>query len=124
MKPSASQYANEPIRFPPLEVIDLKREGAAVSDNYRNMVLSKVNDHCLRLAIINTDYAWHHHPKSDELFIVLEGCLIIEFENMPEVRLMPWQSITIPAGVVHRTRAQERTVNICFEVTRAETVFK
>ena len=120
---SADAYMNEPIQYPALHVINLKEEGAKVADPYRNMVINRVNGSCLRLAIFDGEYRWHYHPTSDELFIVVEGCLAIDLEGGRELRLQPWESVTIPAMTVHRTRAIGRTVNLCFEELGAETVF-
>ncbi len=53
------------------------------------MVINRVNGSCLRLAVFDGDYVWHYHPKSDELFIVVEGCLAIDLENEQEIRLRP-----------------------------------
>ena len=116
-------YANEPIRFSALQIVNLAAEAAAVSEPYRNMVISRINASCLRLAVFNDVFRWHHHPKSDELFIVVEGTLVIDLADGSELRLGRWQSVTIPAGVVHRTRAIGRTVNLCFEELATETVF-
>lgn len=116
-------YMNEPVRYSALQVIDLAAEGAGGDDAYRNTVIYRVNDSCLRLAVFNEEYRWHYHPTSDELFIVIDGCLAIDLADGREFRLSPWQSITIPAAVVHRTRAIGRTVNLCFEKAAAETVF-
>ena len=63
------------------------------------------------------------HPASDELFVVLEGALIIELKDGSSIRVGPLQAATVPAGVVHRTIGVGRTVNLCFEKARAETVF-
>src|SRR5215831_19332362 len=120
---TAESYANEPVRYPALEVVDLVGEGAAVTEPYRNMVISRVNDSCLRLAVFEEEYRWHYHPVSDELFIVMSGCLAIDLQGGREIRLQPWQCVTIPAGVRHRTRALGRTTNLCFEQLRAATVF-
>ena len=120
---SADAYMKEPVRYPALHVVDLEAEGAKVTDSYRNMVINRVNGSCLRLAVFAGEYRWHYHPKSDELFIVIEGCLAIDLEGGLELRLHPWQSVTIPAMTVHRTRAIGRTVNLCFEELAAETVF-
>ncbi|HEX6833353.1 MAG TPA: cupin domain-containing protein [Rudaea sp.] len=119
----AERYANEPVRYPPLQVVDLAGEGAAVTEPYRNMVISQVNDHCLRLSSFEGEYRWHFHTESDELFVVIAGCLAIDLEDGREIRLQPWQSVTIPAKTVHRTRALGRTVNLCFEQAAAKTVF-
>ncbi len=123
MKITAGKYENEPVRYPALEVVNLAAEGKAVTEKYRNMVISKVNDSCLRLAVFDEEYLWYYHPTSDELFIVIEGCLAIDFEDGRELKLTAWQSVTVPAGTLHRTRAEGRTVNLCFEKLGAETVF-
>jgi mannose-6-phosphate isomerase-like protein (cupin superfamily) len=123
MDVSADTYMNEPVRYPALQVINLKEEGAKVADSYRNMVINRVNGSCLRLAVFDSEYRWHYHPKSDELFIVVEGLLAIDLEDGREMRLNPWESVTIPAMTVHRTRAIGRTVNLCVEELGAETVF-
>ena len=123
MEFSAASYTQEPVRYPALEVVNLAAEVAAVTDRYRNMVINRVNDSCLRLAVFDEVYRWHFHPASDELFIVVEGCLGIELEGGRDLRLQPWQCVTIPAGTRHRTRAIGRTANLCFEKLEAETVF-
>lgn len=123
MNISADAYMNEPVQYPALHIVDLVAEGAKVTDSYRNMVINRVNGSCLRLAVFDGDYRWHYHPKSDELFIVVDGCLVIDLEDGRELRLYPGQSVTIPAMTVHRTRAIGRTVNLCFEELAAETVF-
>lgn len=120
---TAAGYTHEPVKYPSLQVIDLSREAQAVTEEYRNQVLNRVNDSCLRLAVFQGKYRWHVHPASDELFVVLEGAIIIEMKDGPSIRIGPLQAATVPAGVVHRTIGVGRTVNLCFEKAQAETVF-
>jgi mannose-6-phosphate isomerase-like protein (cupin superfamily) len=121
--PSADAYKGEPVRHPPLVVVDVNSEQRAITDEYRNVVLSRINSSCLRLAVFDGEYRWHHHPDSDELFLVVEGRLEIDLLDRPTLALGAWQSVVIPAGTVHRTRAVGRTVNLTFETLGAETVF-
>ncbi|HEX5209017.1 MAG TPA: cupin domain-containing protein [Steroidobacteraceae bacterium] len=120
---TAAGYSSEPVKYPSLQVIDLPDEARSVTEEYRNQVLNRVNDSCLRLAVFQGKYRWHVHPTSDELFVVLEGAIIIEMQNGESIRIGPLQAATVPAGVVHRTIGVGRTVNLCFEKARAETVF-
>ncbi|HYC50099.1 MAG TPA: cupin domain-containing protein [Gemmatimonadaceae bacterium] len=103
--------------------MDVRAEAARVTDDYRNQVLSKVNTSCFRLAVVSGEYPWHRHPRSDELFLVVEGRLEIEIAGGQTLHLDPWQSAVVPAGVIHRTRGVGRTVNLCFEDLAAETEF-
>jgi mannose-6-phosphate isomerase-like protein (cupin superfamily) len=121
--PSAADYASEPVRYPPLIVVDVAAEQRGVTESYRNIVLSQVNTSCLRLAVFEGEYRWHHHPHSDELFLVVEGKLEIDLADGRTLTLSPWQAVVIPAATVHRTRAVGRTVNLTFEALGAETVF-
>jgi mannose-6-phosphate isomerase-like protein (cupin superfamily) len=116
-------YAAEPVKYGSLQVVDVAAEAAAVSEAYRNLVICRVNRSCLRLAVFEDVFRWHSHPASDELFLVVEGLLTIDLADGTELRLGPWQAVTIPAGTVHRTRAVGRTVNLCFEDLSADTVF-
>jgi mannose-6-phosphate isomerase-like protein (cupin superfamily) len=120
---ATGDYQNEPVRYPALEILDVMAEASTIEQQYRNIVLNQVNGHCLRLAVIEGDYPWHYHPHSDELFLVVEGSLFIDLADGCEIRLGPWQGVTIPANTVHRTRAVMRTVNLCFEELAAQTVF-
>jgi mannose-6-phosphate isomerase-like protein (cupin superfamily) len=111
------------ILHPQLTVINLAMEGATSTEPYRNVVINRVNESCLRLAAFEVEYRWHFHADSDELFIVVDGTLEIDFVNAPTLHLTSWDMITIPAGTVHRTRARGRTVNLTFEHLETATTF-
>jgi len=121
--PTAQEYSAQTACHPALSVVDIRAEQAAVTDSYRNEVLVDVNDDCLRLAVFEGEYRWHRHPDSDELFLVVAGLLQIDLEDGRRLELGEWQSVVIPAGTVHRTRAIGRTVNLTCEKKRARTVF-
>jgi mannose-6-phosphate isomerase-like protein (cupin superfamily) len=121
--PSAHEYAAETARFPALTVVDIRAEQTAVTERYRNQVLVDVNTDCMRLAVFEGEYRWHHHPDSDELFLVVAGRLQIDLAHGKRLELTEWQSVVIPAGTVHRTRAIGRTVNLTCEKSGAQTVF-
>lgn len=120
---SPESYRDEPVRYPPLHVIDVAEMQSGAGGGYTNIVVNAVNRHCLRLAVFDGDYPWHCHPTSDELFLVVEGGLLVDLADGRSLRVGPWQAVTVPAGMVHRTRTEGRTVNLCFEELGAETVF-
>lgn len=105
-----------------MEKVNLLELTKDIAEQHKNFVVSNVNNHCLRIAVFTGEYDWHFHSNSDELFIVLEGELLIDFQDKDTAVLKPNDSILIPAGTIHRTRALQRTVNLCFENLEADTV--
>jgi mannose-6-phosphate isomerase-like protein (cupin superfamily) len=107
--------------FSPMTVVDIKQAAASVEQTYRNFVVLDVNQHSIRMAVMEGEFRWHRHPHSDECFLVLEGELEIDIADGRTFRVKPGQAFTIPFGVTHRTRARTRTVNLCFEDRNAYT---
>ena len=101
-------------KFGSLTLIDLPAEIAA-NEPWFNQTLTTVNDSVVRLGIIEGEFHWHKHDKEDEFFLVLEGRLLIDIEDAETVSLDPHQGYTVPRGVVHRTRAPERTAILMVE---------
>ncbi len=98
----------------PLEIIDEKAVSDACTYKWFNQTLCKVNGSVVRLGVFEGEYHWHKHDDDDEFFYVLEGFLFIDLEDRV-VELAPRQGFVIPKGVVHRTRAQVRTVVLMVE---------
>jgi mannose-6-phosphate isomerase-like protein (cupin superfamily) len=102
------------ILFPPLERIDTQALAEACESRWYNQTLCKVNDSVVRLGVVEGEYHWHKHDADDEFFYVVEGRLLIDLEGRT-VELGPRMGFVVPKGVVHRTRALERTVMLMFE---------
>lgn len=85
----ANSYVREPVQYPSLRVFDVTQEAAGIRAEYRNVVLNRINGGCLRLAVMSGEYPWHSHPQSDELFLVVEGCLVIELWDGRSLTLGP-----------------------------------
>jgi mannose-6-phosphate isomerase-like protein (cupin superfamily) len=98
----------------PLEVIDEKALADACEYKWYNQTLCQVNDSVVRMAVVEGEYHWHKHDADDEFFYVMEGRLLIDLEGRT-VELSPRQGFVVPKGIVHRTRAQERTVILMVE---------
>jgi mannose-6-phosphate isomerase-like protein (cupin superfamily) len=101
-------------KFGQSTLIDVGAEAAA-HEPWFNQTLTTVNDSVVRLGIIEGDFHFHKHDEDDEFFLVLEGTLLIDFEDRETVTLNPHQGYTVPKGVVHRTRAPERTAILMVE---------
>jgi mannose-6-phosphate isomerase-like protein (cupin superfamily) len=102
------------ILFKPLEIIDEKKLADACEFKWFNQTLCKVNDSVVRVGIVEGEYHWHKHDADDEFFYVVEGLFVIDLEGR-NVELGPRQGFVVPRGVMHRTRAPQRTVVLMFE---------
>jgi mannose-6-phosphate isomerase-like protein (cupin superfamily) len=102
------------ILYPPMEVIDEKALADACEYKWFNQTLCKVNDSVVRMGVIEGEYHWHKHDNDDEFFYVVEGQLLIDFEDR-SIALSSRQGYVVPKGIVHRTRAQQRTVILMVE---------
>jgi len=102
------------ILYQPLELIDLDVLVAACKDQWYNQTLCKVNSSVVRLGIVQGEYHWHKHDEDDEFFYAVDGQLLIDLEGKT-VTLNPRQGFAVPKGVLHRTRAPQRTVILMVE---------
>ncbi len=97
-----------------LELIDVKALSDAAPHKWYNQTLCAVNGSVVRLGVIEGEYHWHKHDHDDEFFYVVEGKLLIDLEGKV-VELVPRQGFVVPKGVLHRTRAPQRTVILMVE---------
>jgi dTDP-4-dehydrorhamnose 3,5-epimerase-like enzyme len=98
----------------PLEVVDVQALVDRCADRWYNQTLCQVNGSVVRLGVIQGEYHWHQHTDDDEFFYVVDGRLLIDLEGKT-VTLGPRQGFVVPRGVMHRTRAPERTVILMVE---------
>jgi len=103
------------VLFDAMERIDVASLVDACQDQWYNQTLCKVNDSVVRLGVVQGEYHWHKHDEDDEFFFTLTGKLIVDIEKGESIELGPQQGYVVPKGVVHRTRAPERTVMIMVE---------
>jgi mannose-6-phosphate isomerase-like protein (cupin superfamily) len=104
------------IKFDQLQTVDVNEMVRECTDKWFNQTLTKVNDSVVRIGIVEGEYHWHKHDKDDEFFFVLSGQLLVDLEDRT-IELNPNQGVTIPRGVVHRTRAPRKTVMLMVETS-------
>ncbi len=68
-------------------------------------VIAEMNDYQFKLVRAEGEFIWHNHPDTDEVFIVLDGSLEIEFRD-GKVTLEPGEMFVIPKGIEHKPVAK------------------
>ena len=103
------------VLYDALQLIDIPLLVEKCTDQWYNQTLCRVNDAVVRLGILQGEYHWHKHDKEDEFFFTLTGTLLIDIEEAASIELKPHQGFVVPKGVVHKTRAPEKTVVLMVE---------
>jgi mannose-6-phosphate isomerase-like protein (cupin superfamily) len=105
---------NMNVLFNHLERMDVQDIVNGCKEKWFNQVLTTVNDSVVRLGIVQGEFHWHKHEGDDEFFFVLEGHLMVDLEEKT-IELDPGQGVTVSKGVLHRTRAEVKTVMLMIE---------
>jgi mannose-6-phosphate isomerase-like protein (cupin superfamily) len=87
--------------------INLKEKLALFDELWTPKLVAKVNDTDIRLSKIQGEFVWHHHDNTDELFLVLEGELLLQLRDR-DVRLRKGEMFVVPRGVEHKPVAEEQ----------------
>ena len=95
------------------EMIDTNEKKLTIHQKFKKTPIFKLNDQYFGLAWMEGKYKLHRHNK-DEMFLVLEGHLILEVEG-EVMEVGPDFAIKIKAGERHRSTATRRTLVAVFE---------
>lgn len=99
----------------PPPVVNLQDKLNLVTAQWQPKIVARMNDCDVRLAKIEGEFVWHHHDETDEMFLVVEGRLQIDFRDGCAT-LGPGEMIVVPKGVEHRPRAEQECRIMLFEL--------
>lgn len=88
------------------QAINFNDKFARFNNHWSPRVIAEMNDYQFKLVKVKGDFVWHHHPDTDEVFIVMEGALDIEFED-GKVTLQAGEMFVVPKGVRHKPSATQ-----------------
>lgn len=86
-----------------MKKVDAHAAATALERAWDPRVVAAIDDHRVKVARLDGTFPWHAH-ESDELFLVLDGRLVIGIEDGEDVELGPGELVVIPAGVRHAPR--------------------
>lgn len=89
-----------------MKKINFKDKFKKFSDQWSPKVIAELNDYQFKLVKIQNDFVWHKHNHTDEVFIVLEGKMSIEFKN-ETINLEEGEMIVVPKGTKHKPFAND-----------------
>ena len=111
-----SRYA---IEYQPLvgtlQKLDIQSVIDEVTELWYNRTLCEVDGTAVRLGVLHGEFHWHRHDEEDEFFLVLDGLMRIELQDMPTVELGPREAFIVPKGLLHRPVVPVRTAVLMLE---------
>jgi len=78
---------------------------AKFSEHWTPKVIAEMNDYQFKLVKIQGEFVWHNHSDTDEVFIIIEGSMKIEFDE-ETVELNEGEMYVVPKGVQHKPYAE------------------
>lgn len=74
-----------------------------VSNYFSPKIVTEVNGQYVKIAKIKgQEIPWHNHEFEDELFYIIEGTLLMEIENKPNITMNCGDMFVVPKGINHR----------------------
>jgi mannose-6-phosphate isomerase-like protein (cupin superfamily) len=94
--------------------VSLRSKFALIDEHWRPKVAASLNGQEVKLVKFCGTFPWHTHLNEDEMFLVWNGSMVIEFRDQ-SIELGPGELCVVPRGVEHRTRADTEAEVLVFE---------
>ena len=84
--------------------INLADKLGRFAEHWSPRVIAEMNDYQFKLVKIEGEFVWHSHADTDEVFLVVDGEMNIEFRD-GKVDLHAGEMFVVPKGVEHKPSA-------------------
>ena len=98
-----------------MDVVNLAESFDGIEDYWSPHLAAALNGQHVKLAKLKGTFDWHHHADADELFLVVEGELVIELREAEDAVLERGELCVVPAGTEHRPVAEREVRVLLFE---------
>jgi mannose-6-phosphate isomerase-like protein (cupin superfamily) len=83
------------------QAINIKEKLAKFSDHWSPKIIAQMNTYHFKLVKFEGTFVWHSHPETDEVFIVIDGEMSIDFPD-GKVDLRAGEMFVVPKGIKHK----------------------
>ena len=89
-------------------------KAAGLTDFWSPQVIAELDDSYVKVARLKGTLAWHSHENEDELFLILKGELVIEYEDR-QVKLVEGDLHVVPKQTLHNPIATSECLVMLIE---------
>ena len=98
-----------------MEKVTLADAFASIDERWDPHLAGELNGQAVKLAKAEGEFVWHSHADADELFLVTDGRLRIEFRDREDVTLEEGELLVVPRETEHRPVAEPEAHILLFE---------
>ena len=84
------------------------------SEYWSPKIVGELNGQHVKLAKFQGEFVWHKHDNEDEMFLVIEGVLKMEFRDKT-IEINKNEFLIVPKGTEHRPVADKEVSVMLFE---------
>src|SRR5487761_248025 len=84
----------------PINKVSLKEKFGCFNDYWKPKIIGGIKEATIKLWKIKGEFTWHHHDNEDELFLVVEGRLLMQLRD-GNITVNEGEFIIIPKGTEH-----------------------
>jgi mannose-6-phosphate isomerase-like protein (cupin superfamily) len=97
-----------------MQKVNLIEKFGLFDEHWSPKIVGELNGQYVKLAKLKGEFVWHHHEAEEELFLVVQGRLVIRLREQ-DVVLEAGEFFIVPRGVEHKPIAEEETYVVLFE---------
>jgi len=86
--------------------INLNEKLTLFTDHWAPKIIAQMNDYHFKLVKFQGNFVWHEHHDTDEVFMILDGEMSIQFKD-GNVMLKKGEMFVVPKGMTHKTCAEK-----------------
>jgi len=97
-----------------MEKVNIAEKLALFNDYWNPRIVAELNGQQVKVVKLKGPFVWHRHAGEDEMFLVVQGSLRMEFRDRA-VELGEGEFIVVQRGVEHRPVAEVEVSVLLFE---------
>jgi mannose-6-phosphate isomerase-like protein (cupin superfamily) len=97
-----------------VEKVNITEKLNQFTDHWAPKVVGDLDDYEIKLVKLQGEFVWHKHDDDDEMFLVIDGEMDIEFRDRTE-HLRAGEFLVVPKGSEHKPFAMSECSALLFE---------
>lgn len=94
--------------------VSIAEAAGLLTQPFTHTVLGQVDGYCAYLSRFVGTYRFHEHAQ-DEMYLVLEGEILIEYYDGPSLPVRQGEALVVKAGERHRSCAENEALVLMFK---------